>query len=165
MSLLTIVQDAIAEIITAGESDDGVYVNTLCVYPSNGFVQVMIYGNQNEFTVSDNGGAVHELVSAGVQLSKSDGALSRRVNSQGLSFKYGQIRSPVCSRSELSSAIALVANASKDMADWLFDNSKISRARDIRAIANDRINNQAAIIWQHDDIFKLVRFITYPDNH
>ncbi len=134
MSLLTIVQDAIAEIISAGESDGGVYVNTPCLYPSNGLVQLMVYGNNNEFTVSDNAGAVHELESAGLSIIKNDWALNRFLKSQGLNFKYGEIRSRVCSRSELPATIALVSNASKDMAEWLFGFSKIKRTRDIKKI-------------------------------
>jgi len=134
MSLLTYVREAIAEIATVGSHGDAVYVNTLCIYPSNGFVQVMVYGNQSSFTVSDNGGAVNELQAAGVDLTRSDASLSRFVKRHGLTFRHGEIQSPVCSRAELPSAIALVANASKDLADWLFDNSKIKRNRDIKAI-------------------------------
>lgn len=173
MSLLTIIQDAVAEIITVGESGDGVYVNTLCIYPSNSFVQVMIYGNQNEFTVSDNCGAVHELVSAGIEVSKNDGVLNRYVKSQGLTFKYGQIRSPVCSRGELSSAIALVANASKDMADWLFATSKINKNRDIKAIVRSllqmtfdksNIKEDGTIVGVSNKPHKFENIIMLPNN-
>lgn len=134
MSLLTIVQEASQEIISAHDGGDCVYVNTQCIYPSNGFVQVVVHGIGNTFSVSDNGGAINELESAGMNFTKPDTVLSKLVKAQGLSFQRGIIKSPLVSREALPVAIALVANVSKDVADWLFDNSKIKRNRDFKGM-------------------------------
>ena len=137
MSLRDTVQAAIEDIISIEDVGDGVYVNTLCIYPSNGFVQVVVRGGENTFSVSDNGGAVNELEVAGVPCTKSDSALGRVIEAQGLIVKDGVIRSPLISREALPVAIALVANASKDLADWLFATSKVKRTRDFKRIVRE----------------------------
>jgi len=173
MSLLNIVEEAVSEIVTIGESDGGIYINTLCLYPSNSFVRVMVYGGQNSFTVSDMGGAVNELLAAGIDLAKSDSSLNKFLNSHGLSLKNGTIRSPVCSRAELPSAVALVANAAKAMADWLFDSSKIKRNRDIKAIVKtllkstfdkSSITEDGTIVGASNKPHKFDNIIVLPNN-
>jgi len=104
------------------------------MYPSNGFVQVIVYGGGDSFRVSDNAGAINELVSAGIDVHRSDGSIARKLKEQGLQVSHAAIVSQVCTRNELPIAIALVANASKDIAEWLFDTARIRPQRDFKAL-------------------------------
>lgn len=134
MSLISIVKSALDEIVRVGEYAEGVYVTTPCMYPGNSFVQVIVYGAQNTFSVSDNGGAIRELEGTGASVLKTDKILRAFVKDAGLNYKDGSIFAPICSLEELPIAISMVANASKEMADWLFQTTKVKRTRDFKAI-------------------------------
>ena len=137
MSLLTDVQNALTQISAAHEFGDGILVTTHCLYPSNGFVNVVVRGFGNTFSVSDNGGAIHEIEATGVTDIRPDKTLASLVKAQGLTVQDSTIVSPLVTLNALPIAIALVANASKEMAEWLFDNSKIKRTRDFKAMVKE----------------------------
>ena len=141
MSLLTIVQNALTEITAAHVLGDSVLVTTPCMYPSNGFVHVVIHGQGNTFSVTDNGGAVREIEATGIADIKPDKTLANLVRAQGLAVHDGKIVAPLVPLAALPIAIALVANASKEMAEWLFDNSKIKRPRDFKALVKEFLQN------------------------
>lgn len=126
----------------ATEAGDGVRVSTHCLYPSNGSVTVLVRGGNDEFVVSDEGGAIQEISASGRQPVAADRTLQRLVRSQGLRADNGVIYSPRVPASCLVPAILLVANASKEVADWALSNIKLRAQRDFR-------KDLAALLCRH----------------
>lgn len=137
MSLSEIVRSAMAQITPIVETEDGALVTTTCMYPSNGLVQVVVRGGETRFRVSDDGGAIRELLSAAGDVDNHDAALRRAIAARGLIVHGGAISSPEVPREALSIAIALVANASQEAAQWLFTHTKIRQSRDFRKVVRD----------------------------
>ena len=113
---------------------DGVRVTTACMYPSNGFVRVMVRGGLETIVVSDEGEAVGEVLSAGVFLKNPDKIIAPLVRPQGLLVRDGAILTPRMPFDAAPLAISLVANASKEIAQWMYDHMKIKRERDFRKL-------------------------------
>ena len=144
---------AMDEITAWKPTTDGVRVTTQCMYPSNSLVNVHVRGGVNSAVVSDDGGALSEAFSAGVTRHIKDGQLTHLVASQGLSVKGGVIRSRPVPLDQVPLAILLVANASKEVASWLYDHANIKKTRDFpQALSNllhsmfeDRLTHRARI--------------------
>jgi hypothetical protein len=100
------------------ETDSGVRVATHCLYPSNAAVRVLVQGQCSEFVVSDEGGAVEEVTSAGIAFADADKRMRSLVHRQGLLVEGGVIVSPRVPAEGLAAAILLVANVSKEAAHW-----------------------------------------------
>ena len=109
------------------EIENGVRVNTHCMYPSSSFVRVAVLGAGESFTVSDDAGAFREAEQAGATLDFSDRKFSKTLHAQGLHMRNGVIFSSPVSREMLPLAIAMVANASKETADWIFEHWNVAR--------------------------------------
>jgi len=107
------------------------------MYPSNGLVQVFVRGGASTVIVSDDGGAMSEALSAGIPNIPADGYLNRFLSSQGLTITDGVISSPRVPVEAAPMAVMLVANAAKEMAQWLYDNAKLKRVRDFRKILSE----------------------------
>ncbi|MHA1566011.1 MAG: hypothetical protein ACTSX7_11925 [Alphaproteobacteria bacterium] len=110
--------DLLGSMVVASRTEDGVRVSTHVLYPSNGAVSVVVRGGKNEFMVSDDGGAVAELVSSGIVTIMSDPMIKRQIKQQGLRVYDGSIISPMVPLNAVPAAILLVANASRHIADW-----------------------------------------------
>lgn len=173
MNLADIAKSAISEILRTGESEGCIHLMTPCLYPSNAFVVVYVYGGENEFTVSDRGGAIREVERAGVEITRSDSALSAFAKRHDLIFRHGAISTPLCSRAELSAAIAVVANASKELADHLFEKTRARKARDIKTILKSllvvtfpkaTITEDLAITGASNKAFKFGNVVTLDAN-
>jgi hypothetical protein len=116
---------------------DGVCVTTHCMYPSNGLVRVMVRGGAEKIVVSDEGGALGEALSAGIPIKDYNRTLSYLIKDQGLSIKDGIIFTSRIPISAAPVAILHVANASQEVARWLYDHMKIKRTRDFRVVLAD----------------------------
>lgn len=142
MSLRDTIQDAMQDAFRLHEGPDGVRVTTHCVYPSGQLVSVVIRGGENTFTVSDDAGAIAEIEAAGATLASPERAIRQVVRTYGLEcdkdtpkrLSTGSIYRPYVDRNGLALAIALVANASKDAADFLFHSQKIPRERNFKVL-------------------------------
>lgn len=99
-------------------ADRGVQIATHCLYPSNAAVRVLVQGHSAEFVVSDEGGAVEEITSAGVAFADADRRMRVLAARQGLLVEGGAIVSPRVPAEGLAAAILLVANVSKEAAHW-----------------------------------------------
>src|ERR1700743_16119 len=119
---------------------DGVRVTTQCLYPSNGLISVVVRGGNETVIVSDEGGALSEAASAGIQIPFSDQLLVSQIRAQGLKVSKGRIVSPRVPIEASAMAVLLVANASKEIAQWCYDHSKLKRSRDFRKILADFLN-------------------------
>lgn len=127
-------RNGLAQLSFCTSQDDGVRVTTHCMYPSNGLVQVYVRGGANYVVVSDDGGALSEVMSAGIPNIPLEGYLKRFLADQGLSIQEGAIVSPRVPVEAAPMAVMLVANAAKDMAQWLYDKAKLKRIRDFRKL-------------------------------
>jgi hypothetical protein len=143
--------EAIAErlcrMVAATAIDDGVRVSTHVLYPSNGAVTVTVRGGTFSFVVSDDGGALTEILSAGLKVPISDRQISARVRSQGLHVSRGVILSPQVIDSAIEAAIVLVANASGDFARWALEHFRFGVQRDFRGDLDHLLGN-----YFHDNL-------------
>ena len=114
------------------EVANGVRFNTHCLYPNNGFVKVVVLGAGNSFFVSDEGGAVRESEIAGASLDNPDRMFAKTLKAQGLQMHHAAIISQQVSLDDLPAAIALVANASKEIAESIFDEWRLARNRNFK---------------------------------
>lgn len=126
---IEIVKAALERIAGYAAIDNGVRLNTHCLYPNNGFVRVVVYGAGNEFFVTDEGGAFREASKAGADVHYKDRKFTIALSRQGLQIKDGAISTPIVSMDALPAAITLVANASKETAEWIFEHWKLERTR------------------------------------
>ncbi|WP_143703980.1 MULTISPECIES: hypothetical protein [Luteimonas] len=126
--------NAMSSVFRATQQHDGVCVTTHCLYPSGEYVRVKVYGGESSFVVSDEGRSVREVEAAGASIDRPDKAIRTVVESYGLSSQHGVIRSRHIGIDMLPIAIASVANASKESAEWLFERTKLSPTRDFKAL-------------------------------
>jgi hypothetical protein len=129
--------DGLAELASIKQIDDGFVATTHCMYPSNGLVQVTVRGGLDTIVASDEGGALGEALSAGLEVTNYDRSLAHLVKDQGLLLKNGVIYSPPMPRAAAPLAIVLVANASQEVARWMYDHLKIKRTRDFKSMVSD----------------------------
>lgn len=135
--LMTTVRGGLADIASIDRVDDGVVVTTHCMYPSNGLVRVTVRGSGDTIVASDEGGALGEALSAGIEVKNYDRALSHLIKDHGLRIKESVIYTPRMELVAAPLAILLVANASQEVSRWMFDHMKIKRTRDFRALLSD----------------------------
>lgn len=112
--------------------DGGVRVSTHVLYPSNGTVTVTVRGGEREFCVYDDGAAVGEMISAGLHGPIPDRLLRSRVRNRGLEVSKGVIRCPTIPLEGIPAAILLVANASRDVAEWAIERLPFRIVRNFR---------------------------------
>ncbi len=128
------IRQSLAKIASCDATGMGVCVTTHCMYPSNGLVQVFVRGGASTVVVSDDGGAMSEVLSAGIPNIPSEGHLNRFLRAQGLTISEGVISSPRVPVEAAPMAVMLVANAAKEMSQWLYDKAKLKRVRDFQKI-------------------------------
>jgi hypothetical protein len=112
--------------------EDGLRLTTHCMYPSNGRVQVTVRGGTSTVVASDEGGALGEALAAGIPMKDFSRQLAHLVRDQGLLFKDGVIFTPQMPIGAAPLAVLLVANASQEIARWLYEHMKIKRSRDFK---------------------------------
>lgn len=152
MSQLNRVSESLNGIFRSFEWDGAVRVVTHCLYPGNSFVNVIVRGGVDTFFVSDDGNAFRELAAAGVEVQKPDILVRHLVRESGLSIRGGIIVSPQVSSDSLGVAIALVANASRDVAKWLFAHAKIKKERDFKAVVQQFLRTKFDDHVRHDSV-------------
>jgi hypothetical protein len=159
----------LSELAEIKQMHDGVRVTTHCMYPSNGLVQVMVRGGRSTIVASDDGGAMGEALAAGIPMKDFSPQLAHRVRDQGLSFKNGMIFTPTMPIEAAPLAVLLVANASQDIARWLYEHMKIRRTRDFKALLNSFLKNKfesrvapATIVGHSRKPHKFSNVISFP---
>jgi hypothetical protein len=127
MTLLEKINLALAQWPRPREAaNNSVIVPTHCLYPSNGVVEVQVFGGTDAFVVTDRGGAVDLLEMSGGEsqprVAKIVANLARR---SGLTTdRNGTIVSGPVPLSSLIATIFLVANVSKDVSERLLAHFK-----------------------------------------
>ncbi len=149
--LLTEVLVELPKLVSAKRVHDGVVATTHCMYPSNGLVQVTIRGGEDTIVASDEGGAFGEALSAGIPVKDYDRTLGALVKEHGLLLKDGVIHTPRMPLKATPLAILLVANASQEVARWMYDHVKIKRTRDFKAMLKNPKIIQRIVYDDEDD--------------
>lgn len=153
MRQVELIRESLSKSFPVTEWGEGVRVVTHSIYPSNGLVEVVVRGGTQTFVVSDEGNAFRELVAAGVELQKPDKLVRHLVSEKGLLINEGVISSPPVKADSVGIAIAFVASASKEVAEWLFAHSRIKKERDFRVVVhqflkaqfNDYVRNEVLV--------------------
>jgi len=159
------------EIATIRSVEDGVRVTTHCMYPSNGLVQVTVRGGARTIIASDEGGGVEEALSAGIPLKEYDRGLGHLVRDQGLFIKKGIVFTPQMPLEAAPLAVLLVANASQEVARWLYEHTKIKRSRDFRTLLaeflksrfDDRVEHNAVIFGHSNKPHRFANVISFSN--
>lgn len=113
------------------EWGDSIRVSTQVLYPSNTAVTLTITG-RNQFVVSDAGGAVDEITGTGRWETPSERRMETLIANFGLKVSRGEIFSPPVPMESLPSAIMLVANASKVVAEWASEHIRFTVTRNFK---------------------------------
>lgn len=125
MNHVELIQRGLADLFGVEAGDDFIRVTTQCMYPGGGLVQLAVRCGEDTFVVSDDGGAIRQIYAAGASLINPDKMINPMLKQMGLKIGKGIIRAPACSSGDVAYSIAIVANASKAVADWLFSHVKI----------------------------------------
>ena len=122
--------------------ENGVRLNTHCLYPSNAMVQVAIMGQGATCFVTDDGGAYKEAERAGASLKNHDNKYKKILERQGLFMQHGVIFSPQIPVESVSAGILLVANASKEIADLIYEHFKFTKNRNFKMLVRELLEKQ-----------------------
>lgn len=170
-NVLEAVMYGLQEIAEIREIGDGIRVTTHCMYPSNGLVRVVVRGGMRTIVASDEGGAIGEAMSAGIPVNESDRAFIHLVRDQGLLIKNRVIFTPAMPIEAAPLAVLHVANASKEVAQSLYDHAKIKRSRDFKAMLaeflertfDDRVSHNEMIVGKSNKPHKFANVIALGD--
>lgn len=170
MKHIELVYESLKNSFPVFEWGEAVRVATHCIYPTNGVVQVVVHGGTDTFVVSDEGNAYRELSASGIEINKPDSLVKKLLDERGLSFRDGVIASPQVNAEALGITIALVANASKEVAEWLFSHSRIKREREFKSVLQQflkaRFNEHVkhdALIGASNKEHKFDNLIVFPN--
>ena len=115
------------------ETENGYGLNTHCLYPSGTSVPVFITVGQDTVFVSDGGSAVNELNSGGRFLTDHiKSKIKKDLKKEGLSFANEGIFLRNYKKEDIAAAVLLVANASRDVADWGLSNISLAQKRNFK---------------------------------
>lgn len=144
ITLIETIRIGLSQVRRCFDVDNGVLVNTDCMYPGNGIVQVSVMGAGSSFFVTDRGGAIRVAEMAGAEITHHGRAYVKHVKMQGLEIAHGTIRSPNIGIDEVPAAILLVANASKEFADALFDGYRLAKSRSFKELVRAMLKAEFA---------------------
>lgn len=159
------------EILRIEKTQDGFFVTTGCMYPSNGLVRVLVRGGKDEFVVSDEGEAIKEAESSGMYLQNPDRRLLGVVKGQGLLIKNGVIHSPRVTLKQLVGTVIIVANASKEASHRCYDHGKLKITRNFKEALSalleknfgDNITKNTMLIGASNKTYKFDHVIKKDD--
>lgn len=129
-------------------------VPTHCLYPTNHIVQVHVEGGEGTFVVHDNGGAVDQLRAMGGHDARPLPAIRSVARRDGL--KVSDLQRIYVSNvglDGLESAIALVANASRDAAELLISRFRPSPRRPLGEELEAILNLRFPALWRKEEVF------------
>lgn len=152
-------------------TEDGVRVTTHCMYPSNGLVRVYIKVGAETIIVSDEGEAVGEVLSAGIDVADVNKLARHIVAEQGLFIRGGIIHTHSLPIEAMPVAVPLVANVAKEVAQWFYDHKKIKRTRDFRKILSDylegtfseRLAKDEKIVGASNKSHRFANVVSFPN--
>lgn len=143
-------RERIADALRVTRTHDGLRVATQCLYPSNGSVTVTVRGGLNTYVVSDEGGAAIEIAGTGIEAVVSDRQIRGMMKTQGLNVSGGAISSPPVGVDALPGAVMLVANASREVAEWGLQHLRWGEKRDFKKALSELLNRHFHDNLKHD---------------
>jgi len=101
----------------------------------------------------------------------SNGILARLITDQGLSIRDGVIFTARIPIEAVSGAIIHVANASQDIARWLYEHMKVKRTRDFKDVLakflklsfDDRVSHNVIIVGHSNKPHKIANIVSLPN--
>jgi hypothetical protein len=144
--------DGLAKIAAVTKIDGGWRVVTHCMYPSNGLIAVTVRGGVQTIVAGDEGGAFGEALSAGIAVRDYSRAVSHLIRDQGLLMRDGVIFTPRVPIEASAPAVLLVANASQEVARWMFEHTKVKKARDFREVLSDFLQKRFEARLSHNSV-------------
>lgn len=153
MSLQDIISNGLLSFLDLRKIENGVSVKTHCMYPSNTTVSVSVRGGQSGYVVMDDGAAIREAAMAGATFGKSLKKYEKIAHKQGLLLSNGVIKSPPVAAEVVPAAIILVANASKELADYIFSTWKSSNKRDFKESVRLLLSNNFPTVHVGEERF------------
>ncbi len=140
------VERSLVEMFPTEEVDGALRITTPCLYPSGGLVRVTVRGGARELIASDEGEALGEALSAGIVLPDAERLVRHFVKGKRLHMRGGILSTDLFAPQDTAVAIAHVANAAKDLAEWLYDHGGIRRTNDFKKLLSafliDRFREQ-----------------------
>jgi hypothetical protein len=160
--------NGLAAMAAVTQIDGGWRVVTHCMYPSNALVSVTVRGGIQTAVASDEGGAFGEALSAGIAVKNYAAAVSHLLKDQGLLMSDGIIYTPPVTIEATAPSVLLVANASQDLARWMFEHAKVKKARDFRQALSDflqkrfenRLTHNAVIVGKSNKPHRFANVIS-----
>ncbi|MBY0408498.1 MAG: hypothetical protein K2Q01_12470 [Rickettsiales bacterium] len=153
MTLGTLITELMAPMTLVTSLDNAVQISTHCLYPSNSTVNVTVRKHFDSYVVSDDGKAIKEVEGCGLKIdTKIDKRLKHVVKQQGLFVKDGAIFSPQVPSEALPAVILLVANASKEAADWMLSSLKFEKQRNFKKDVADLLSRYFNDSLKSDDV-------------
>lgn len=134
MNISARITEALSAFSLLTEHEDGISITTQCIYPTGEFVRVRVYGEGGTFIVSDEGGALRQLSSAGAEITTPDRLFTNIVKKLGVKSVNGILRTHQIDWAHVPLAIAALANASKQVADDLFGRFRLDQERDLKIL-------------------------------
>lgn len=122
--------------------ENGFAFSTHCLYPSHASVQVFVRGAGDTFYVTDGGGAIREAEAAGAVFGRSDSKFMKLIQKQGLVMKNGVIGTEAIPLGTVPAAILLVANAAKEVADFIFSTFRVAKPRDFKELVRELLTKE-----------------------
>jgi hypothetical protein len=163
--------DGLRSLAALRQIEGGWRVVTHCMYPSNGLVEITVRGGARTIVASDEGGAFGEALSAGIAVRDYSKSVAHIVREQGLLMREGVIYTPQVAIEAAAPSVLLVANASQEVARWMFDHTKIRRPRDFRVVLSEflrkrfeeRLAHNTIIVGKSNKPHKFANVISLPN--
>jgi len=133
-----VVEDAVRSLVVAEEVNVGIEVSTPVAYPGGDMVSVVIDQSAGGISVHDSGAAAIRLTESGIGITKHVASrLAEYASRFNCSFEGNRV-SAKTSIATLEFAIAMVANASRSVADYALEIRRHAEA-DFRMVVSDAL--------------------------
>lgn len=131
-----------------------VVVPTFCLYPTNAVVNVFIDGSDREFVVHDRAGAIEQFHATLGMESVPKSLIYGTARRRGVTVaKDGALFVRKVTADELSGAIALVANASTDVAHHLIDYYRPAPRQNLSEEVEAILDTSFPSQWRKEEAF------------
>ena len=125
-------------------TENGVMVHTHCLMPSGTTVNVLVQPGTGGVIACDFGAAYKEAISHGVSPTEHERTISQRLKAKGLHLNGGQIVAPQVGLDEAPMAVVLVANAAREIADYLLDAPKPTTREPVASVVSKILRTKYA---------------------
>ena len=150
LSLYDSVKAGLADLSAENMYPDTIRVTTHVLYPSHGLVRVRVSRLARGLVVTDDGGGYNEARSAGATVPNLSRHVRFILSQYGLRMVDTSVVSPVIAPDNAVGTIILVANASRDVASWLYENTKVKPSRKFRELLSDLLTRRYEGVVSHN---------------